>query len=115
EHLRRVHQDQGRPLGTVLEGCVDAILGQVRLLRQIASEFSSFASSPRAKAAPVDVPGLIEEIVNPYRTGLTGRIEIHNNAAGPLPPVLVDRTLILRALANVVENALHAMPGKGEL
>ena len=29
--------------------------------------------------------------------------------------MLVDRTLILRALANVVENALHAMPGTGEL
>ena len=29
--------------------------------------------------------------------------------------MLVDRTLVLRALANVVENALHAMPGQGEL
>jgi signal transduction histidine kinase len=29
--------------------------------------------------------------------------------------VLVDRSLILRALANIVENALHAMPGEGEL
>ena len=27
--------------------------------------------------------------------------------------MLVDRTLVLRALANVVENALHAMPGRG--
>jgi signal transduction histidine kinase len=32
-----------------------------------------------------------------------------------LPPVLVDRTLTLRALSNVVENALHAMPGNGTL
>jgi signal transduction histidine kinase len=29
--------------------------------------------------------------------------------------VLADRALILRALANIIENALHAMPGKGEL
>ena len=37
-------------------------------------------------------------------------------AADPtLPRVHVDRALILRALANVVENALHAMPGSGEL
>ncbi|HEX6214381.1 MAG TPA: HAMP domain-containing protein, partial [Vicinamibacterales bacterium] len=46
EHLRRVHVDQGRPLGTVLDDCVANILGQVRLLRQIAAEFSSFASVP---------------------------------------------------------------------
>ena len=35
--------------------------------------------------------------------------------AAPLPPVLVDRTLVARALANIVENALHAMPGSGRL
>jgi signal transduction histidine kinase len=115
EHLRRVHADQGRPLGDVLDGCVATILGHVRLLRQIASEFSSFASAPQARRAPVDLPPLIAEILDPYRTGLEGRIAINNRVTTPLPPVLVDRTLILRALANVVENALHAMPGTGEL
>jgi signal transduction histidine kinase len=115
EHLRRVHVDRGEPLGQVVEGCVSAILGQVRLLRQIASEFSSFASSPSAKPASVDLPPLVAEILDPYRAGLEGRIEIVNRVTGPLPPVLVDRTLVLRALANIVENALHAMPGKGRL
>jgi len=115
EHLRRVHEDSGKPLGPVLDGCVTAILGQVRLLRQIASEFSSFASSPQAKPARVDLPELIAEILNPYRAGLQGRIEINNRVLAPLPQVLVDRTLILRAVANIVENALHAMPGQGQL
>ena len=50
EHIRRVHIDQGRPLGRVVDECVANILGQVRLLRQIASEFSSFASSPAPQA-----------------------------------------------------------------
>jgi signal transduction histidine kinase len=115
EHLRRVHADKGQPLGSVLEGCVTSILGQVRLLRQIAAEFSSFASSPRAKPSAVDVPELVAEILDPYRAGLAGRIDIDNRASGPLPPVRVDRTLIARALANIMENALHAMPGRGRL
>ena len=115
EHLLRVHADEGRPLGAVVEGCINTILGQVRLLRQIASEFSSFASSPQVKLGPVAVPELLSEILEPYRSGLAGRIEIRNGVSGPLPEVLVDRTLVLRALANVVENALHAMPGQGEL
>ena len=115
EHLLRVHADKGSPLGGVLEGCAQTILGQVRLLRQISSEFSSFASSPKVKLASVDVVPLIAEILDPYRTGLEGRIAIHNEVTGPLPLVHVDRTLILRALANIVENALHAMPGPGEL
>jgi signal transduction histidine kinase len=115
EHLRRVHDDQGAPLGPVLDGCVTTILGQVRLLRQIAAEFSAFASSPTAKVGAVDVPEMVAELLNPYRAGLEERIDVHNRVTAPLPRVLVDRTLILRALANIVENALHAMPGKGEL
>ena len=115
EHLRRVHADRGEPMGEVLESCVTSILGQVRLLRQIAAEFSSFASSPTAKPAPVDVPELVADVVNPYRTGLAGRIEIVNRVDPPLPRVFVDRTLVARSLANIVENALHAMPGKGTL
>jgi signal transduction histidine kinase len=115
EHLRRVHADRGEPLGPVLENCVDSILNQVRLLRQISAEFSSFASSPTARRAPADLPALIAEVIDPYRTGLAGRIAIDNRVQPPLPPVLVDRTLIARALANIVENALHAMPNEGRL
>jgi signal transduction histidine kinase len=115
EHLRRVHADRGEPMGDVLEGCVSSILGQVKLLRQISAEFSSFASAPTAKLAAVDLAELVAEVVDPYRTGLAGRIEIVNRVSSPLPLVLVDRTLIARALANIVENALHAMPAQGTL
>jgi signal transduction histidine kinase len=115
EHLRRVHADRGAPMGPVLEGCVTAILGQVRLLRQISSEFSNFASSPTARPAPVSLPELVAEIVEPYLTGLAGRVEVQNHVSAPLPPVFVDRTLIGRALSNIIENALHAMPGHGAI
>ena len=46
EHAQRVNIDRGRPLSPVLDDCVNAILTQVKLLRQISAEFSSFASSP---------------------------------------------------------------------
>ncbi|HEY3883882.1 MAG TPA: HAMP domain-containing sensor histidine kinase, partial [Vicinamibacterales bacterium] len=115
EHLRRVHADRGEPMGAVLEGCVSSILGQVRLLRQIASEFSSFASSPTARRAPADVVQLVRDVIEPYRAGLEGRIAVTNDVQPPLPLVVVDRTLVSRALANIIENALHAMPGTGAL
>jgi signal transduction histidine kinase len=115
EHLRRVHVDRGEPLSPVLEGCIDSILGQVRLLRQIAGEFSSFASSPTARPTRTSVPALIEEVTTPYRTGLEDRIRLHVEVEGRVPDVFVDRTLIGRALTNIIDNALHAMPGRGEL
>jgi len=59
EHLRRVHADRGAPLSPVLEGCVDSILSQVRLLRQIAAEFSSFASSPTPRPVETRLADLV--------------------------------------------------------
>jgi signal transduction histidine kinase len=115
EHLRRVHVDQGRPLGSVIDECVSNILGQVRLLRQISSEFSSFATSPEPRPVDTNLGELVEEVVEPYRSGLAERVKIHSHVPASLPQVSVDRTLIGRALTNIIENALHAMPGGGTL
>src|ERR1700736_540302 len=115
EHAARVNVDRGRPLSPVLDDCVNAILSQVKLLRQISAEFSSFASSPTPRLEPTRLPELIEEGVESYRAGLAGRITIETSREAELPPVTIDRTLFARALTNVIENALHAMPGTGRL
>jgi signal transduction histidine kinase len=115
EHLRRVHADRGKPLTPVLEECVTTILEQVRLLRQIASEFSSFASSPAVAPSMVDLPELLHDTIDPYRAPLDGRIQFDIDVARLLPPVFLDRTLLSRSLTNIIENALHAMPVSGVL
>jgi two-component system nitrogen regulation sensor histidine kinase NtrY len=115
EHARRINADRGHPLSPVLDDCVHAILAQVTLLRQISAEFSSFASSPTPRPEATDIAALIQEVVEPYRTGLTGRIDIDVHAPTGLPAVTADRTLFARALTNIIENALHAMPGTGRL
>ena len=115
EHLLRVHRDRGEPLGPVLRNCVESILAQVRLLRQIASEFSSFASAPRVKRESTILADVVREVLDPYRTGLAERIALTVDVPAALPRVMIDRTLVGRAITNVIENALHAMPGEGRL
>jgi signal transduction histidine kinase len=115
EHLRRVNADRGTPLSPILDQAVNTILAQVKLLRQIASEFSSFASSPSVQRAPVDTAELVHEIVDPYRSALAGQIQFNVDVASDLPPVYIDRTLITRSLTNIIENALHAMGPRGTL
>ena len=114
EHLQRVHADRGEPMGPVLENCVSSILTQVHLLRQISAEFSNFASSPTAKPCGRRHLGarLGSRRSLPDRTGRSHRPA---NRVPPLPRAFVDRTLIARALANIIENALFAMPGGGTL
>lgn len=118
EHAQRINADRGKPLSPVLDECVQVILGQVRLLRQISAEFSSFASSPTARPEPTDVALLIEEVVLPYRAALSSRthpIELTTLGPADVPTLALDRTLFARALTNVIENAVHAMPSGGRL
>jgi signal transduction histidine kinase len=115
EHLRRVHADRGEPLGPILKECVETILGQVALLRQISSEFSNFASSPSVRRAPVEVTDLLNDLVAPYERALTDGLSIEVRPTPPLPPVLIDRALVARSLTNIIENALHAMTSGGKL
>ncbi len=115
EHLLRVHADRGEPLSPVLESCVASILTQVRLLRQISAEFSSYASSPRVEREPTALDQLVAGVIDPYRVGLGDRVRLVVAVPASLPALALDRTLVGRALTNVVENALHAMPDGGAL
>ena len=115
EHLQRVHTDRGQPLGLVFDQCVQTVLGQVRLLRQIASEFANFAAEPRSRPELIHVPELVESVVGPSRLGVAGKVQIHVHAPRDLPPVRADRRLLVRALTNLVENAIQAMPEGGIL
>ena len=115
EHLVRVNKDRGEPLTPVLEECVTSILSQVKLLRQISAEFSSFASRPTPRPELTSLAALIPTVVEPYITGLAGRVAVDVDVPASLPAVVVDRILLARALTNMIENALHAMPGSGTL
>ncbi|HEX5071183.1 MAG TPA: HAMP domain-containing sensor histidine kinase, partial [Vicinamibacterales bacterium] len=115
EHLQRVHDDARRPLGTVVDQCLTTILTQVRLLRQIASEFSTFAGAPTPRIERLDVAGLVRAVVEPYLAAPPNGTEIRTAVPSNLPSIRGDRTLLSRALTNLVENALQAMPSGGRL
>ena len=115
EHLLRVHADRGAPLAPVLERCVASILQQVGLLRRIASEFSNFAGSPRVTPEPTALDHLVAGVLDAYRIGLGDRVRLTVAVPPSLPALAIDPTLVSRAITNVVENALHAMPGGGVL
>jgi signal transduction histidine kinase len=115
EFLKRVHADSGAPLGAVVDHCVATILSQVNLLRSIASEFSSFASSPVARFAPTRLSEIVHEVLAPYEAALPDRVQLRVEEAPGIPELWLDRGLLGRALVNVIENALHAMRGGGTL
>ena len=56
---------------------------------------------------PVPVRELVDELVAPYREALAGAVTFECHVPEELPPMAVDRALTVRALGNLVENALR--------
>ena len=115
EHLLRVYGDPDVDFEKVLKECSETILQQVRTLRQISMEFSTFASPGPLALEPTDIASLVRETVAPYLKSVPSGIRMEIAAEADLPEVRVDRRLIQRTLVNLIENALHALNGGGRI
>lgn len=115
EHLRRVFKDPGADFAATLDQCVGTILKQVQTLREIVTEFSAFARPPAAALEPQDLPGIVAEVLEPYRASLPPEVSLSLELGAAIPPVLADRRLVERAVLNLLENALQAVGERGTI
>ena len=115
EHLLRVHKDPDVDFEKVLDECTETILQQVRSLRQISMEFSTFASPEPLKREPTDIEALVREAITPYVTTPPDGVSVELEITSALPRLEVDARLLKRTLLNLVENALHALNGEGDV
>jgi two-component system nitrogen regulation sensor histidine kinase NtrY len=114
EHMRQVYHRNPEQFGEVLERCTDNILQQVEELRVIASEFSTYSRIPRAELRADDVTAVVALLAEAYQhAGDDGR---GVSFRGPSHPVgaRIDRTLLTRAVRNLLENALRANGTRGK-
>ncbi|HXV59293.1 MAG TPA: ATP-binding protein [Vicinamibacteria bacterium] len=115
EHLLRVYRDGDVDFERVLEDCSSTILDQVKTLRQISSEFSTFASPEPLTLERTDMAALARETLAPYLKAPPGKVDIQCRCAEEVSGVLADRRLFKRTLVNLIENALHAIDGCGRI
>ena len=113
EHLLRVYRDPDVDFDKVLDECTETILQQVKSLRQISMEFSTFASPEPLKLESLDLGELVRETVEPYVQAPPPGIEFEVHVDETLPRIRCDRRLVKRTLVNLMENALHAVDGSG--
>ena len=98
----------------VFEECTNMIINQVEALKTLVNEFSSFARMPASNPLPDDISLIIKEAVSVYKEAQK-RIDIvyHDSVKIPLFPV--DREQIKRVMINLIDNAIDAMGGEGEI
>jgi two-component system nitrogen regulation sensor histidine kinase NtrY len=115
DHLRRVHRSSDPRFGEILEQCLDTIQKQVRSLRGIAADFSDYARIPDFRPEPIPARRILEEVLAPYRDALPEGVRFALDLEPGTPDLFVDPVLTRRALVNLVQNALEAMPEGGLL
>ena len=114
EHVRKLLHDRGIVETPEIGACLDTIVRKVRELRDISGAFSTYAKLPDLALERVDPAAFLRGVVSPYRTAPPAgvRIEEHHTDAGP---VLADPVVLARAIVNLIENAIQAMPKGGTL
>ncbi len=115
EHIGRVHRERDPEFPVVLEQCLGTIMNEVAKLRQISGEFSTYARIPTPRREPTPMTGLILGVARPYGLAMPPGIALELDVPEGLPTLEVDRSLLGRALVNLIENALQAMPRGGTL
>jgi two-component system nitrogen regulation sensor histidine kinase NtrY len=104
----------------VFAECTRTIVKQVEDLKTLVNEFSTFARLPAGSHRPEALNDLVEEAVVLFREGHR-RIRFDVRTDPKVPPLMLDREGIKRALINMLDNAVaacsngHAQGGRIEI
>ena len=99
---------------TVFEECTETIISQVELIRNLVNEFSSFARFPSANPAPCHLMPVVEETLALYREGHSA-INFKISNTSDIPILNIDRQQMRQALLNLIDNAIGALKGTGNI
>jgi len=111
---RRLAADRSPDEKRLLEEATATIIQEVDGLRQLVDEFSRFARMPALTPKPTDLARLLEGVIVLYRESHPS-LGIRAAFSPDLPPVEVDPDQIKRAVLNLVDNAVEAVGGTGEV
>jgi two-component system nitrogen regulation sensor histidine kinase NtrY len=114
---QRLQRRLGRRTGDeqrLVAECTGTIIQQVDGLRRLVDEFSRFARMPVLAPRPTDVRSLVDGVATLYRESHPALTLVTTHAPG-LPLVDVDPDHLKRAILNLVDNAVEAVSGAGEV
>jgi two-component system, NtrC family, nitrogen regulation sensor histidine kinase NtrY len=113
ERLRKRYAKLLQGDGAVLDKCTMTIIQQVVELKNLVNEFSQFARLPTAQPVPNDLNLIVQEALFLFKEGHNHiRFEFRQ---GELPALELDREQIKRVMINLLDNAVVAVGGAGEV
>ena len=115
QRLRRKYGERlAKENGTVFDECTRLIIDNVEELKVLVNEFSSFARMPTSNPVPDNLKEIIQDAILLYK-------DVHKNITfkfiedDDIPKFKLDREQIKRVMINLLDNAVAAIPDKGNI
>ncbi len=113
ERLIKKWKNKDEDFDKVFEKSTKIIISEVESLKNLINSFQRFGKLPEIKKEPVNPVSLIEEVVELYKG--YKNVSIHISTSGDIREVHLDPQEFKRVLVNIIDNAIKAMNGKGEI
>jgi signal transduction histidine kinase len=114
--LRAAYSGDRDKFDEIFPSATEMILGAVRDLKELISEFTLFSRLPKVQLRPQDLNDLVSDALSLYEHGPVDGIEVRSVLADGLPGIEADPDQLKRVLLNVINNGIEAMEGQsGEL
>jgi len=114
QRLRRKYLQRFTEDGKVFDECTRTIINQVDELKLLVNEFSNFARMPTADPSPNDLVEIVQETLSLFRESHPSTNFIFEQQ-DPLPLLDLDREQMKRVMINLLDNAVAAVDGDGEI
>ena len=119
ENLLKAREHGGEQFDEVFRESASTLLAEIANLKAIIGRFSEFSRMPQPQLQAVDINELVRNVLEVHQAqlGLKGKpaIAAELKLDDELGKVAADPDLLHRALANLVLNAIDAMPQGGTL
>lgn len=112
--LKRAHDERSPEFESILERTTEMVQRQVEVMRRIAGDFHAFAGEQQPEPRPVDPRAVLEEVFA-LNAAWAKDLGVSLHVEGETATVFADPAELQRVFVNLVQNALEAMPGGGEL
>ena len=113
ERLRKRYARRLEGDGAIFDKCTATIIQQVEELKSLVNEFSQFARLPSVRLMSSDLNEIISEALVLFKEGHDA-IQFQFQP-GAIPRLELDRDQIKRVLMNLLDNAVTAVQGKGQI
>jgi two-component system nitrogen regulation sensor histidine kinase NtrY len=114
QRLRKKFAEGAPDTARVFDECTRTIIQEVEGLKNLVDEFSRYARMPSAQPRLGDLHAVVQQVAKLY-AGVHPGIKLRTELDPSVPPVNLDPDHMKRALINLVDNAVTAIPDEGEI